>query len=255
MPAARWAMETTLAYAQDKMLWGIPVVLVSSGIAALLTARRGNPWRPVLSTGILGAIGGPVIVFIGGIALNILRFPVTHESDFDALASRILALESRPAISGTNDTQLKQLSDVVTALSRKIWAEQQIATFKAIQTGYSEITKKYLETFWNQNAHARAGLGIEIAMTQSQIATIVKSDFGDTVDFEKYPEYARDHYIAAPHLDEIKDEGTRQIYMRLFNQYETSQKTLADILGRYYSELSHATDVIMALGRKPIPSP
>jgi len=92
--AAIWASDAAWGFVGDKIV-GIPTAVVSTVIGGVFAARLGGSWRPGMIGGGLGAIGGPIIVFLGAFAFNLLRFPPAHEDNFETLSQRLTSVENR----------------------------------------------------------------------------------------------------------------------------------------------------------------
>jgi hypothetical protein len=111
--------DTTWNFAGDKLPWGIAVAGASAMLAAVCAKWIGNSWRPVLTSGLVGAVGGPLIAFLGLFVMNLLRFPPTHEANLDTINQRIQTLENRP-IAGALDARVPELFGKVSKLEEKV---------------------------------------------------------------------------------------------------------------------------------------
>jgi hypothetical protein len=115
--ASTW--DATWPFAGDKASWGIAVAAGRAVLAAVRAKWVGNSWRPVLITGLFGAVGAPLIAFIGLFAVNLLGFPLIHEVNLDTITKRIEALEKRP-IAGALDARAPELVGKVSNLEAKV---------------------------------------------------------------------------------------------------------------------------------------
>lgn len=76
-----WAWGTTIAIVGEKLLWSLPTALVSLMIGAGFAARQERVWRAGLIGGILGAFGGPAVVFLLLLTVDFVRYPPAHDAD------------------------------------------------------------------------------------------------------------------------------------------------------------------------------
>jgi hypothetical protein len=111
------AWDLTRAFAAANLVWGGVVAVVSAVVGSVAAWWRGT--RPALTSGLIGALAGPSIVFIGAFVFNLLRFPPTHEANLDTIDQRIEALEKRP-IAGALDARVPELLSKVSNLEAKV---------------------------------------------------------------------------------------------------------------------------------------
>jgi hypothetical protein len=115
--AVVWAWDLTRAFAAANLVWGGVVAVVSAVVGSVAAWWRGT--RPALTSGLIGALAGPSIVFIVAFVFNLLRFPPTHEANLDTINQRIEALEKRP-IAGALDARVPELLSTVSNLEAKV---------------------------------------------------------------------------------------------------------------------------------------
>jgi hypothetical protein len=79
---AIWSFQAVWTVASEKLLWSVPIALVSATIAAARRKVSSGTWgKDTLIAALYGAIGGPVIILIAAFLINFIRYPSVREAE------------------------------------------------------------------------------------------------------------------------------------------------------------------------------
>jgi hypothetical protein len=160
------------------------------------------------------------------------------------------------------------------ALAQSRWLTTKIADLRRLSKEYCEETAHYLDYRANPNMLLGRGTGSsmivpdmtkKIGDVEQTYMKSAKEDLGQNINLANHPNFDLNHSRKPPppqaaiecpdqvwKADEIQDNGSREDYVRYYDQFDRSKETMEKLIWAYEAKLRDANDTINRMAQESL---